>query len=266
MSKEKKLNNRGELDLIAVFIDGDNISHKYIPVILQEIRNYGRIIINNIYCDWSSLEYSKLKLASIENGITTIQCDKIVGKNSTDIKLMVDIMRTLYEINHISLYYIITSDSDFRHVIPQIKMRNKKVHCIGSFNSNKSIQSICDLFTKIEVLIDYNNSYVSSSDEHILLGQEVSFDNNKDSDKKKKLSYDKPVGNEIILEIKNAIDNHEKLNLGALKTLLERKYTFDFREYNCNSMKSFIDKNSSLLNCQLLGNQYVSKKKNIKYI
>ena len=78
----------------------------------------------------SSSEYYKLKLASIENGITTIQCDKITGKNSTDIKLMVDIMKTLYEINHISLYYIVTSDSDFRHVIPQIKMRNKKVHCI----------------------------------------------------------------------------------------------------------------------------------------
>ena len=260
MSKEKKF-NKPESDLIAVFIDGDNISHKNIPVILQEIRNYGRIIINNIYCDWSSSEYYKLKLASIENGITTIQCDKITGKNSTDIKLMVDIMKTLYEINHISLYYIVTSDSDFRHVIPQIKMRNKKVHCIGSFNSNKSIQSICDLFTKIEVLVNYNNCCVSSSDEQILLGLEPSLDIKKNSGKKKGSPNDKSVGIEIILEIKNAIDNNEKLNLGALKTLLERKHTFDFREYNCGSMKSFIEKNSQTLNCQVFGNQYVCKKK-----
>ena len=42
MSKEKKF-NKPESDLIAVFIDGDNISHKNIPVILQEIRNYGRM-------------------------------------------------------------------------------------------------------------------------------------------------------------------------------------------------------------------------------
>lgn len=260
MFKEKKF-NKPESDLIAVFIDGDNISHKNIPVILQEIRNYGRIIINNIYCDWSSPEYYKLKLASIENGITTIQCDKITGKNSTDIKLMVDIMKTLYEINHISLYYIVTSDSDFRHVIPQIKMRNKKVHCIGSFNSNKSIQSICDLFTKIEVLVNYNNCCDSSYDEHILLGLEPSFDIKKNSLKKKGSTNEKSVGNEIILEIKNAIDNTEKLNLGALKTLLERKHTFDFREYNCGSMKSFIEKNSRTLNCQVFGNQYVCKKK-----
>ena len=102
MSKEKKF-NKPESDLIAVFIDGDNISHKNIPVILQEIRNYARIIINNIYCDWSSSEYYKLKLASIENGITTIQCDKITGKNSTDIKLMVDIMKTLYELSLIHI-------------------------------------------------------------------------------------------------------------------------------------------------------------------
>ena len=117
------------------------------------------------------------------------------------------------------------------------------------------------MFTKIEVLVNYNNCCVSSSDEQILLGLEPSLDIKKNSGKKKGSPNDKSVGIEIILEIKNAIDNNEKLNLGALKTLLERKHTFDFREYNCGSMKSFIEKNSQTLNCQVFGNQYVCKKK-----
>lgn len=256
-------------EIIGVFIDGDNISHKSIPVILQEIRNYGKIIINNVYCDWSSLEYSNLKQTSIENGITTIQCDKITGKNSTDIKLMVDLMKTLYEINHISLYYIVTSDSDYRHVIPQIKMRNKKVHCIGSINSNKSIQSICDLFTKIEVLVDYNNRMIKKQSDITTELLNVPRYAKKNNAIKKNLSCNKnsksnfkKIDKKIVFEIQNVVENNKKLNLGALKTLLQRKYTFDYREYGYNSMKSFIEKNSEKFDCVVIGNEYISKRNN----
>ena len=50
-------------------------------------------------------------------GIIPIQCERINGKNSSDIKLCVDIMRDLYNIDVITLFYIITTDSDYRHVI-----------------------------------------------------------------------------------------------------------------------------------------------------
>lgn len=273
-----KDNNR-DVEIIAVFIDGDNISYKNIPLILQEIQSYGKIIINNIYCDWSSPSCTRLKQAAIENGITTIQCDMITGKNSTDIKLMVDIMKTLYEINHISLYYIVTSDSDYRHVIPQIKIKNKKVNCIGSVKSNKSIQNICDLFTKIEVLENFNRRFRKESESNKDLLECKPYYNtiNKKNLKvthrlasiKQNLGITsninkiddnviKKIDENIIIEIKNVIENNKRINLGALKTLLQRKYTFDYREYNCNSMKSFIEKNSSELQCQVIGNEYVS--------
>ena len=269
MSFKNNIETDKDTEIIAVFIDGDNISYKNIPVILQEIRNYGKIIINNVYCDWSSLEYNNLRQTSIENGITTIQCDKVTGKNSTDIKLMVDLMKTLYEINHVSLYYIVTSDSDYRHVIPQIKMKNKKVHCIGSVNSNKSIQSICDLFTKIEVLVEYNNRIIKNqSNDTIQLLRDSNQEIKNSKSKQRSLSKDnnsfksnlKKIDMKIIFEIHNVVENNKKLNLGALKTLLQRKYTFDYREYGYNSMKSFIEKNSEKFGCVVIGNEYITKK------
>ena len=45
-------------------------------------------------------------------GIIPIQCGRISGKNSSDIKLCVDIMKDLYCVPKISLFYIITTDSD----------------------------------------------------------------------------------------------------------------------------------------------------------
>ena len=137
---------------IAVFIDGDNVSHNIISLIMNEIKNYGRIICCNVYADWSCENMKNWKLTANKLGIITIQCDRISGKNSTDIKMAVDVMKILYTVKHITLFYLVTSDSDYRHLVPEIKLLNKKVNCIGSVKSNNSLQSVCDVFTKIEVL------------------------------------------------------------------------------------------------------------------
>ena len=93
-----------------------------IQVILDEIKTYGNIIINQLYHDWTQPEAKSWKLAAQKNGISPIQCDRISGKNSTDIKMIVDLMHILYTVPSISLYYIVTSDSDYRHLIPFVKL------------------------------------------------------------------------------------------------------------------------------------------------
>ena len=137
---------------IAVYIDGDNINHKDIEIILNEIKNYGRIIISNVYGDWSKDNMKHWLKSASEYGISPIQCDRTSGKNSTDIKLCVDIMKHLYTIKNISLFFIITTDSDYRHIISEIKTKGKKINCIGNSDANISLKSMCDIYTKIEVL------------------------------------------------------------------------------------------------------------------
>ena len=72
---------------IAVFIDGDNTSHRDINIILNEIKTYGRIIILRVYGDWSMDNMKNWLSKAKQYGIITIQCERINGKNSSDITL-----------------------------------------------------------------------------------------------------------------------------------------------------------------------------------
>lgn len=218
---------------IAVFIDGDNVSHNIISLIIDEIKNYGRIICCNVYADWSFENMKNWKLTANQLGIITVQCDRVSGKNSTDIKMAVDVMKILYTIKHITLFYLVTSDSDYRHLIPEIKLLNKKVNCIGSVKSNNSLQSICDIFTKIEVLI---------LDKEKLTINENTNDN---KTKKKPMKLKKKIKLQYLETINMLFDQNDIINLSLIKDTLQRKLQFDYREFGYQSMGDFISKNFS---------------------
>ncbi len=207
-------------ETIAVYIDGDNTSHNDMQFILKEIKSYGRIIISRVYGDWSQKNMKNWLTTSSKYGIIPIQCERISGKNSSDIKLCVDIMRDLYSIDNISMFYIITTDSDYRHVISEIKLMNKKIHCIGNDCANISLISICDKYTKIDVLrkqVNNANNITRQIDESILC------------------KYRDEI--EIIL------GDNKQINISLINDILSRKYNFDFREWNYNTMSSFLKEN-----------------------
>ena len=208
-------------ETICVFIDADNTSTKCIEAIMEEIESHGRIISTKVYGDWSDENMKKWVYTANNYGLEKIQCDRISGKNSSDIKLVVDVMHTLFLVTHVSLFYIVTSDSDFRHVFPEIKLLNKKVNCIGSTQSNKSLQSSCDTFTKTEVLTKIYN---------------------KKNEKKDFCEINQKVLNTFWNEIEIIMENNNVVNLSAIKDILQRKYQFDQREYGTNTMQDFIKK------------------------
>jgi uncharacterized LabA/DUF88 family protein len=201
--------------IIAVFIDGDNISHRDIGIILNEIKTYGRIIILRVYGDWSMDNMKNWLTKAKQYGIIPIQCERINGKNSSDIKLCVDIMKTLYTIPNISLYYLITSDSDYRHVISEIKLLDKKVNCIGNNDTNISLMSICDQFTKLEVLKGIFSE-------------------------KKYIKINVKLRNLYQKEINNITEKYNSVNISLIKDVLSRKYQFDYREWGYNKMSIFL--------------------------
>jgi uncharacterized protein (TIGR00288 family) len=191
---------------IAVFIDGDSIVPKHLSEIVKEINLYGNILINNIYADWSYPNKINLLTNSRHCGITTIQADLISGKNSTDIKLAVDVMRTLYHFPNIDIFYLVVSDYDYRHLIPDIKQYGKKVCCIGSENTNTSLINICDNFTLIKNII------------------------NKDI-------------RESIMQLIN--NSNKDTDLNMINMMLKRTHKFDIRNTDYNTLKEYILKNYS---------------------
>ena len=204
-------------ETIAVYIDGDNLSHINCKDIIDEIKTYGRIILARVYGDWSETNMKNWLISASSCGIVPIQCDRISGKNSSDIKLCVDIMKDLYTIDNITLFYIITTDSDYRHVVSEIKLKNKKINCIGNSYANISLMSICDQYTKLDIII------------------------NKYSSKKRKYKKIKKNNIQILIkEIEEIIGDNEEINISLIKDILSRKYNFDLREWGYNKMSKFL--------------------------
>ena len=200
---------------IAVFIDSDNVSPKDMPLIINEIKNYGRIIISRIYTDWSKESNKNWLNLITELGLEPIQCERVSGKNSSDMRIAVDVMKVLYNQPTINIFYLVTSDSDFRHLIPEIKLLNKQVNVIGK-QLSKALINMSDIATQVEVLKTSNNIIVKQQDIK---------------------TYKSEI--ETLLEEKNSIE------LSKIKTILVRKYQFDHRAYGCTQLSKFFENNYS---------------------
>lgn len=85
---------------IAVLIDADNVSEKYIKNIFDEISNHGIATYKRIYGDWTKPQLASWKTVLLDNSITPIQqYSYTTGKNSTDAALIIDAMDILYSKN-----------------------------------------------------------------------------------------------------------------------------------------------------------------------
>lgn len=194
---------------IGIFIDGENISSKEYKYILEDIRKHGRISISNIYLDWTE---NKSWLDISKNfGITPIQCNKINRKNSIDLKIAVDIMEILYE-RDINLFCILTTDSDFCHIVQKLKSKNKIVYIYGyENNTNNSLLSICNQF------IDIKNLKIEDSSKTEI-------------DKYWDIIYD-------------CIEEKNISNIGIIKTQIIQEYPkFDVKNYGVNRFSKFLNK------------------------
>jgi uncharacterized protein (TIGR00288 family) len=134
---------------VAVFVDFENI---YVSVrekfdatpnfelIMDRCEDYGRIVLARAYADW--YRYPRVTSALFANGVEpmyvpTYYYDREVGrtgrpiKNSVDIHLCIDAMRTLYTQAHINKFVLVTGDRDFIPLVNAIRQSGKDVIVIG---------------------------------------------------------------------------------------------------------------------------------------
>ena len=122
----------------CLYIDADNVSYK----IMSKLNEYvyknddiNNFIIKKIYGDWSKPELKSWGEQVLKYGLEAIQCFRINKKQSTDIKLITDLMNDIYTNNNIEKIYLITSDSDFTHVCQIIKKMSIKLIVISPQNT-----------------------------------------------------------------------------------------------------------------------------------
>ncbi|PWM21358.1 MAG: hypothetical protein DBX44_08600 [Oscillospiraceae bacterium] len=136
----------------AVLIDADNISDKYIKVILDEISNDGIATYKRIYGDWTKPALSSWKAVLLDHSILPVQqYSYTTGKNSTDSAMIIDAMDILYS-GQVDGFCLVSSDSDFTRLAARLRESGMIVVGMGEKKTPKSFIAACNRFRYLDVL------------------------------------------------------------------------------------------------------------------
>jgi uncharacterized protein (TIGR00288 family) len=153
---------RGESEhTLAVFIDFENLALGFnsrrdrfrIEKVLERLVEKGKIVVKRAYCDWSRFaQYTgPLHEAAIE--LIEIPKRTATGKNSADIRLVVDAIDLAYSKDHIDTFVIVSGDSDFSPLVSKLKELGKHVIGLGLASATSELlRDNCDEFIYYEDL------------------------------------------------------------------------------------------------------------------
>jgi uncharacterized LabA/DUF88 family protein len=155
-------NNQDEQRL-ALFIDFENIAigvrdahyRKFdVNLVLERLLDKGKLLVKRAYADWS--RYSDYKRSFHEAAIELIEVPQksVGGKNSADIRLVVDAMDMSFQKEHINCFVVASGDSDFSPLVSKLKENDKYVIGLGVKNSTSDLLiENCDEFIFYEDLV-----------------------------------------------------------------------------------------------------------------
>ena len=152
--------------LIAVFVDFENLAlgvrdvHRtkseefHIQLVLKRLLEKGRIVYKRAYCDWRNYPSAVREFHTHGIELIDIPQTKASGKNSADIRMVVDAIDLCYAKQHIDIFALVSGDSDFSPLVSKLKENNKRVIGCGvkSSSSNLLIAN-CDEFIYYDDLI-----------------------------------------------------------------------------------------------------------------
>jgi uncharacterized LabA/DUF88 family protein len=155
--EEKKMQDKNNELRLAVLIDSDNVSHKYVKAMMDEIALYGTPTIKRIYGDWTTTTGIGWKNVLLANAITPIQqYSYTIGKNSTDSAMIIDAMDILYS-ERVDGFCIVSSDSDFTRLATRLREAGLRVFGIGEKKTPEPFIAACDKFIYLEILTSGND-------------------------------------------------------------------------------------------------------------
>lgn len=139
---------------IAILIDADNISDKYVKIILDETASKGVATYKRIYGDWTSPKLGSWKQVLLENSIIPIQqYSYTTGKNATDSAMIIDAMDILYSEN-VDGFCIASSDSDFTRLVARLRESGMYVLGMGESKTPLPFVTACNEFKYLDLLLN----------------------------------------------------------------------------------------------------------------
>src|ERR1700757_3148145 len=152
-----------EIQNMAVFCDFENVAlgvHEAsyprfdITKVLERLLLKGNIVVKKAYCDWD--RYKEFKKAMHEASFELIEIPHVrqSGKNSADIRMVVDALDLCYTKTHVDTFVVISGDSDFSPLVSKLRENDKKVIGVGVKKSTSDLFiSNCDEFIYYDDLV-----------------------------------------------------------------------------------------------------------------
>jgi len=152
-----------ETHAMAVFCDFENIAlgvreakypHFDMKHVLERLLVKGSIVVRKAYCDWD--RYKEFKGAMHEAAFELIEIPhvRMSGKNSADIRMVVDALDLCYTKPHVDTFVIVSGDSDFSPLVAKLRENDKMVIGVGVKNSTSDLlTAACDEFIYYDDLV-----------------------------------------------------------------------------------------------------------------
>jgi uncharacterized protein (TIGR00288 family) len=150
------MNHQTETTNMALFCDFENIAlgvrevdlPKFaITKVLERLLLKGNIVVKKAYCDWERYKEFKAPMHEASFELIEIPHLRMSGKNSADIRMVVDALDLCYTKEHVDTFVIISGDSDFSPLVSKLRENNKTVIGVGVKNSTSDLLiANCDEF------------------------------------------------------------------------------------------------------------------------
>jgi uncharacterized protein (TIGR00288 family) len=143
-----------DFENIALGVRDANYARFEIGEVLERLLVKGNIVVKKAYCDWD--RYKGFKAAMHEASFELIEIPHVrqSGKNSADIRMVVDALDLCYTKSHVDTFVIISGDSDFSPLVSKLRENNKLVIGVGVKNSTSDLLiANCDEFIYYDDLI-----------------------------------------------------------------------------------------------------------------
>jgi uncharacterized protein (TIGR00288 family) len=143
-----------DFENIALGVRDTNYARFEIQEVLERLLVKGNIVVKKAYCDWERYKDFKVDMHEASFELIDIPHVRQSGKNSADIRMVVDALDLCYTKSHVDTFVIISGDSDFSPLVSKLRENNKVVIGVGVKNSTSDLLiANCDEFLYYDDLI-----------------------------------------------------------------------------------------------------------------
>lgn len=233
----------------AVLIDADNVSVRYIKLIMDEVSKEGVATYKRIYGDWTNPALVSWKSTLVDNSLLPIQqYSYTTGKNSTDSAMIIDAMDILYSGN-VDGFCIVSSDSDFTRLAARLRESGMTVVGMGESKTPNSFIAACNSFKYLDILSAADDDEAEEPQKPAARKKPAAQKKApqkparaKEEPKEEPKTSLKTIRKALRTIVRENSDEDDWIFIGKVGNLLSKRYPdFDVRNFGFSKLTPFLD-------------------------